>query len=583
MAEKAARPTAKPPASIAKAPTGISGLDEITFGGLPVGRTTLVCGGTGSGKTMLAVEFLARGAEQFGEPGVLISFEETASELAANVASLGFDLPALERRGLLSIDHVGTQRDEIQETGAYDLDGLFVRLAWAIEQVGAKRVVLDTIEAIFSIFADEAILRSEIRRLFRWLNDRGITAVVTGERGDGALTRYGLEEYVSDCVITLDQRVERQTTTRRVRVVKYRGSAHAGDEYPFIITGHGFSVLPITSLTLALAAGSKRISSGVPRLDTMLGGKGFYRGSSVLLSGTAGAGKTSMAALFADAACRRGERTLYLAYEESPEEIARNMRSIGIDLDQWVERGLLTVRAERPTACGFETHLARAHALVEELDPKVVVIDPISAFHGPEDEITMFLSRIVDYLKGRGITALLTSLTRLSERTELSGLGVSSVIDSWIRIRTLESNGERNRLLDIVKSRGTAHSNQVRELVISDGGLDLSDVYIGREGIAVGTERIQREADRRIRELEQAETLERRRRGLAQRRTAVEAQIAALQAELAFEGADVEAATSAALASDKAEAAARVAIGSGRSADRATRASRPRATNGRGR
>jgi circadian clock protein KaiC len=566
-ATKPTRRAASRSGMLEKAPTGISGLDEIVFGGLPRGRTSLVCGGTGSGKTLLALEFLVRGAQQFGEPGVMISFEETAGELAANVASLGFDLPALEHAGLLSIDQVRVQPSEIDETGDYDLEGLFVRLGWAIEQVGAKRVVLDTIEALFGILSNEHVLRSEIRRLFRWLNDRGMTALVTGERGDGTLTRSGLEEYVSDCVISLDQRVERQITTRRLRVVKYRGSAHGGDEYPFIITDRGFSVLPITSLVLEHRGSDKRVSTGMPRLDAMLGGKGFYRGSSVLVSGSPGAGKTSIAAQFVDAACRRGERALYVAYEESPDEIVRNMRSIGFDLGHWIERGLLSLRAERSTSCGFETHLARMHALVEEVAPKVVVVDPISAFHGPEDEVTALLARLVDLLKGRGISTLFTSVARLNDQIELSGLGISSVIDSWITIRIVESNGERNRLLDIIKARGMAHSNQVREFVISDAGLDLLDVYSGIDGIAVGSERVARQGERQLRELERAQSHERGQRALAQRRAAVDAQIAALRADLAFESVEVEEAVGEVAVQETAETAARDAIARSRRAD----------------
>ncbi|MGO9791994.1 MAG: circadian clock protein KaiC [Solirubrobacteraceae bacterium] len=564
-------------AVLSKAPTGISGLDEITYGGLPRGRTTLVCGGTGSGKTMLGVEFLVRGAQQFGEPGVLMSFEETAVEVSANVASLGFDLPALERAKLLSIDHIRAQARELEEIGAYDLDGLFARLGLAIDEVGAKRVVLDTIEALFGLLSNERILRSEIRRLFRWLNDRGMTSIVTGERGDGQMTRYGLEEYVSDCVLLLDQRVDRQTTTRRLRVVKYRGSVHGGDEYPFIMTEHGFSVLPISSLGLQHAGSDERISTGMARLDGMLGGKGFYCGSSVLVSGNPGAGKTSVACQFVEAACRRGERALYLAYEESPDEIARNMQSIGIGLQQWIESGCLSLRAARPTSAGFEIHLARLHALAEEVLPTVVVIDPISAFRGPEDEVAALLARLVDFLKGRGITALMTSLVH-DELTELAGHGISSVIDTWLMIRTVESNGERNRLIDVVKSRGIEHSNQVRELVISDRGLDLRDVYVGLDGIAVGSERIAREGARELLELDRSQTLERRHRALEQRRTAVQAQIAALQAELELASEEVRAACTAAAAQEQSEDATRVALGFSRSADRTPRPPRAAST-----
>jgi circadian clock protein KaiC len=565
----AVRESERSPA-LSKAPTGIAGLDEVTRGGLPRARATLVCGGTGSGKTMLGVEFLVRGAQEFGEPGVLMSFEETAAEVSANVASLGFDLPALQRAELLCIDHIRLTTREFEEAGDYDLDGLFVRLGLAIDEVGAKRVVLDTIEALFSLFANERILRSEIRRLFRWLNDRGMTAIVTAERGEGQMTRYGLEEYVSDCVLLLDQRVDRQTTTRRLRVVKYRGSAHGGDEYPFIMTERGFSVMPLSSLGLAHVGSDERVSTGMDRLDAMLGGQGFYRGSSVLVLGNPGAGKTSLACQFVDAACRRGERALYLAYEESPNQIARNMRSIGLDLEQWIENGRLSLRAERPTAAGFETHLARLHALVEDVSPELVVIDPISAFRGSEDEVAGLMARLVDFLKDRGITALMTSLVR-GDVAELGGQGISSVIDTWLTIRTTESNGERNRLLDVIKSRGMAHSNQARELVISDQGLDLRDVYVGLDGVAVGSERIAREGARELRELERSQALERRQRLLEQRRAVVQAQMAALQAELDFEAAEVDAANTAAAAEKEGEAATRVAVGVNRSADPAPR------------
>jgi circadian clock protein KaiC len=585
MPTKSTRRAPTRAAGLLKAPTGISGLDEITYGGLPRGRTSLVCGGTGCGKTLLGLEFLVRGARQFDEPGVLISFEETATELEINAASLGFDLPALERAGLLSVDHVSTQRREIEETGDYDLDGLFLRLGWAIEQVGAKRVVLDTIEALLSLLSNQRVLRSEIRRLFRWLNDQGMTSIVTAERGDGQMTRFGLEEYVSDCVILLDQRVAHQTTTRRMRVVKYRGSPHGGDEYPFIVTAHGLSVMPISSMGLQHAGSDQRISSGMPRLDVMLGGKGFFRGSSMLVSGSPGAGKTSLACQFAHAACGRGERTLYLAYEESPNEITRNMSSIGIELRPWIKQGLLSIQAARPTSAGLETHLARLHALVEEIEPEVVVVDPITAFTGPEAEVQAMMSRLVDFLKGRGITALLTSLVR-NDGAELSGQGISSVIDTWLSIRLVESNGERNRVLEVVKARGSAHSNQVRELVISAAGLDLRDVYIGLDGIAVGSARIARDSERELRELERAQTLELRRRALETRQAMVHAQIVALEAGLSVEAEEINAAAAALAAQDRRNSLARAELGRSRNADMTTPApsnTRRRSTTANGR
>jgi circadian clock protein KaiC len=521
--------------TIERARTGITGFDAITSGGLPRGRTTLLCGGPGCGKTLLGSEFLARGATEFGESGVLLSFEETAAELTANAASLGFDLAALEADGRLSIDHVNLAPADLAETGSYDLEGLFLRLGWAIDQVGAKRVVIDTIEALFVVLPDEALLRSEIRRLFRWLNERGVTAVVTAERGEGKMTRYGLEEYVSDCVIVLDSRVEHQTATRRMRIVKYRGSAHSGDEFPFLITDHGFSVLPLTSVVLGHGGSHKRISTGIPRLDGMLGGKGLYRGSSMLISGSPGAGKTSVAAQFAAAACRRGEQALYIAYEESPAEIVRNMQSIGLGLEDLIDRGLLMLQSERPTGDGLESHLVRLHQLVDESAPKVVVIDPISAFRGPAEDITALLQRLLDFLKGRQVTTLMTSMASSNETLELSGLGISSLIDTWITIRSIEANGERNRVIDVIKARGIGHSNQVREFVMTAKGLDLPDVYSDGNGIAVGSERVARETELKRRNLEEARALEHRRRSAAEERTAIEAQIATLQTKLTHE------------------------------------------------
>lgn len=467
---------------LAKVPTGIRGFDEITGGGLPRGRPTLVCGGPGCGKTLFGMEFLVRGATDFGEPGVFVSFEETAIDLAKNVASLGFDLGALEEEKKIAVDHVKVERSEIEETGEYDLEGLFVRLAYVAGSVGARRIVLDTLESLFAAFTNEGILRAELRRLFGWLRDQGLTAVITGERGEGTLTRSGLEEYVSDCVIVLDQRVHDQVATRRLRVVKYRGSSHGADEYPFLIHRDGFSVLPTSSLGLAHDAPTERVSLGIPRLDEMLGGRGIYRGSSVLVSGTAGSGKTSLAVHAAAAACRRGERCLYFAFEESPGQIVRNMRSIGVDLAPFIESGLLHVRSSRPTLYGLEMHLAVMHRTVEEIDPPLVVVDPITNLQmiGTRLDVNAMLVRLIDFLKSRGATAIFTSLTAGGEDLEQSDVGVSSLMDAWLLARIVEGNGERNRGLYVLKARGIAHSNQVRELVMSERGLELLDPSNGR-------------------------------------------------------------------------------------------------------
>lgn len=463
---------------IAKCPTGIRGLDEITKGGLPRGRPTLVCGGAGSGKTLLAMEFIVRGAREFGEPGVFVSFDEMAEELTANVASLGFDLDGLAEAGKLALDYVRVERSEIEETGEFDLEGLFVRLGLAIDSIGAKRVALDSLESLFAGLPNEAILRAELRRLFRWLKDKGVTAVITGELGrEGGLTRHGLEEYISDCVLFLDHRVVNQVSTRRLRIVKYRGTAHGTNEYPTLIDETGLSVLPISSLQLDYPVTSEREPTGVPGLDAMFGGQGFYRGSSILISGTAGTGKSIFAASFADAACSRGERCLYLAFEEAPAQIIRNMDSVGLHLDRWVKEGLLRIHSVRPALYGLEQHLVIIHRLVEEFQPRKVIMDPATNLMmiGNPLEISAMMTRVIDYFKQLGVTALFTSLTEMGHDEEQKAAGVSSLMDTWVSLRQFESDGNRKRLLHILKSRGMSHSSQSRVFRLTDKGVQLEE------------------------------------------------------------------------------------------------------------
>jgi circadian clock protein KaiC len=464
--------------TLPKSPTGIQGMDEITDGGLPKGRPTLVAGGAGCGKTLFAMEFLVNGATQHDEPGVFVAFEENAEELAQNVASLGVDLKDLIRRKKLIIDYVRVERSEIEETGDYDLEGLFIRLGHAIDTIGAKRVVLDTVEVLFSALTNQGILRAELQRLFRWLKDRGVTAVITAERGDGTVTRFGLEEYVADCVILLDHRVTEQVSTRRLRIVKYRGSLHGTNEYPFLITRMGISVLPITSLGLDHEVSNERISTGIPELDEMLGNKGFYRGSSILISGSAGSGKTSLVASIVEAACRRGERCLYFTFEESPAQITRNMYSIGIDLAPHVKKGLLRFHATRPALYGLEMHLVTLHDLIRDVEPHVVILDPVTDFGvvGSEAEVKSAVTRIIDLLKVRQITALFTSLMSEEEAADQSVVGISSLIDAWISLRNIEYNGERHRGLFILKARGIAHSSQIRSFHLTDDGIQISEM-----------------------------------------------------------------------------------------------------------
>jgi circadian clock protein KaiC len=524
-----------------KSPTSIQGLDEITGGGLPKGRPTLVCGGAGCGKTLFAMEFLVRGATQYNEPGVFISFEETDKELTANVASLGFDLDSLVERKKILLEHIHVERGEIEQSGEYDLEGLFIRIHHAIESIGAKRVVLDTIESLFSGLPNPLILRAELRRLLRWLKKKGVTTIMTAERGEGTLTRQSLEEYVSDCVILLDHRVNDQSSIRRLRIVKYRGSTHGTNEYPFLIDEDGFSVLPVTSLGLNYFSSNERISTGIPRLDTMLSGKGYFRGSTVLASGTAGTGKTSIAAQFVEAACKRGERVLYFTFEESPSQLVRNMRSIGINLEPWVKKGLLQFHATRPTLYGLETHLTTSIKLINKFEPNVVILDPINAFVMGENqtEVKTMLLRLVDFLKMKRITAFFTSLSSAGDDMEITDVYISSLIDTWLLLRDIEIGGERNRGLYVLKSRGMAHSNQIREFRLTDHGIELLDVYVGAEGVLTGSARLSQETKDEAEQLLRQQEIGSKQFGLERKREAMEAQIVVLRSE--FEAEESEA------------------------------------------
>lgn len=526
--------------ALPKTPTGISGLDEVTLGGIPTGRPTLICGSAGCGKTLFSLEFLMRGALQYGENGVFMAFEERAEDLAANVASLGFDLKKLQEEKKIKVDYVHIERSEIEETGEYDLEGLFIRLGYAIDSIGAKRVVLDTIENLFSGYNNQNILRAELRRLFQFLKDKGVTAIITGERGEGTLTRQGLEEYVSDCVILLDHRIINQISTRRLRIVKYRGSVHGTNEYPFLIDEEGISVLPITSLELNKPVSSERLPSGIQTLDEMLGGKGFFKGSSILVSGTAGTGKTSIAASFVNAACNRGQKCLFLVFEESPNQIIRNMASIGMDLQKHVDDGLLHFHASRPTIYGLEMHLVAIHKLIRKIKPDVVALDPITNLItvGSVSEVKSMLVRLIDFLQQEQITVMFTALSLNTITNEQTDEGISSLVDAWLMVKDIESNGERNRGMYVMKSRGMQHSNQVREFVITGEGLNLIDVYLGPEGVLTGSAR---EAQILLEETGQVlhtNALSRKDRELLRKRKMLEAKIESLKTE--FESTEEE-------------------------------------------
>ncbi len=517
-----------------KARTGIEGLDEITNGGLPEGRPTLVSGQAGCGKTLLGMEFLVNGAREFDEPGLFVSFEETEEELKDNVDSLGFDLEELSDQDKLALDHIRVVRSEIEETGEYDLEGLFIRLKHEIERIDADRVVLDTIEALFSGFSNKTILRAELRRLFKTLKGLGVTAVITGESGDDSLTRHGLEEYVSDCVIHLAHTESSNVYTRRLRIVKYRGSSHETNEFPFLIDENGFSILPVTSLNLDYKVTQERISSGITELDDMLGGEGYYKGSSILVSGTAGTGKSSLCAHMADSACERGEEVLYLAFEEASDQILRNMRSIGIDLERWVDAGLLHFQAERVSMYGLEGHLAVIHKLVNELEPELVIIDPINAYltGGKELETKTMLVRLTDFLKQNGITGFFTNLSSADGTSESTEVNISSMMDTWILLRDIEQGNERNRGIYVLKSRGISNSNQIREFLITDDGVKLKDVYVGPSGVLTGSARVIQESKDRTEKQNIEEEIERLEIELERKKEAMEAQMDLLKAQL---------------------------------------------------
>ncbi|WP_291148164.1 circadian clock protein KaiC [Flavobacterium sp. UBA7680] len=525
-----------------KTPTGVDGLDEITEGGFPQGRPTLICGGAGCGKTLLSMQFLIKGITEYGETGVFMSFEEPSDDLTLNVKSLGFDLEQLKKDKKLVVDHVRVERSEIEEAGEYDLDGLFIRLGHAIDSIKATRVVLDTIESLFAGLDNQAILRAELRRLFHWLKTKGVTAIITGERGEATLTRQGLEEYVSDCVIVLDHRVIEQVSTRRLRIVKYRGSTHGTNEYPFLIDEEGISVLPITSLKLDNEVSSDIISTGVPGLNDMFHEGGFYRGSNILISGTAGTAKTTVACYFANQQCENNERTIYFAFEESPQQLVRNMKSIGIDLDKHIKKGILQIHSSRPSLNGLELHLLTLRKMIKEFQPTTIIIDPISNLIsvGSEHEVRSMLVRLIDMLKANNITAMFTSLNKQTDnfRPDLAEESVSSLVDTWITVRDMEGVGERNRGIFIIKARGMGHSNQVREFVITSNGIELLDVELGPQGILTGAARKSHQFKKTISDIKLQNEISRKDREIERKRKVLEANIEALRTE--FESAEEE-------------------------------------------
>lgn len=518
-------------------PTGITGLDKVLGGGLPRGRSIIVVGGAGSGKTLLATEFIVRGYQQFGETGVIISFEEPVADLAANAAGFGWDLSGAIAAGKLVASHVDLARSAMLEVGDFDLSGLQFRIEMAIKTVGARRIVLDGLNTLLASFGNEQIVRSELLHLFSWLKEKGLTILATGERGIGSWTRLGFEEYLADGLIVLENRVDASVAKRLLRVIKCRGINHGTDEYPFLIGRDGFTLFPIRAAELDYQVSTKRVMTGVLGLDEMLGGKGVYRGSTILVGGSAGTGKTSLVASFLNAACERGEKALVFTFEEAPAQIIRNMRSIGIDLERWRKSGALTFSANRALVYGLEGHLTAMQEAVRIAAPQVVAIDPISAMAsvGTDTEIKSMLARLIDYLRSQGITVMMTNLATAGQSGERADLAVSSMADTWILTRTIEHNAERNYIVQVLKSRGMQHSNQLREFNFTTDGIQIVNAYIGVDGVVIGSARRAQEAKDRIVELQREAELETRRRSLAERRRAVDAQIQALEADYAAE------------------------------------------------
>ncbi|HCY88082.1 MAG TPA: KaiC 1 [Desulfobacteraceae bacterium] len=461
---------------VKKSPTGIEGLDDITGGGLPAGRPTLLCGGAGSGKTLMAMEFIVKGISMFKENGVYLSFEESKNELFDNVASLGFDMDVFDAQQHIFVREIDLGMHDFVESGDYNLDGLFAQIEYGIDCVGAKRIVIDGIETLFSHFSRESIIRKELKRIFRWLKGKGVTALITSEQGGtpGSITRHGIEEYISDCVIILDHRITEQVATRRLHIQKYRGARHGTNEYPFLITDNGISVFPITATQLDHDASSQQVSTGIQKLDDMFRG-GYYKGSSILITGTAGTGKSSLVSYFANAVCGDNEKCLYFAFEESARQIVRNMGSIGMDLQGFIDKGLLKIHAARPMLQGLEMHLLTMHEIIEKEQPSAVILDPVSNLDsiGSVLDVKLMFIRVIDYLKQNGITALYTALTPGDSMPEATDVGISSIMDTWILLQNLERNGQRERSLYIMKSRGLGHSNKIRKFRISDNGIDI--------------------------------------------------------------------------------------------------------------
>jgi len=513
-----------------KVPTGIGGLDEITEGGLPRGRPTLIAGASGTGKTLLAMQFLVNRASIYGEPGVFVTFEESVPDMITNFASFGWDLDKLIEQRKLAIECVSVSDVPITETGAYSLDGLLIRLDNAISSVEARHIVMDPMQMLYTQLSDVPLLRGELLRLLQWLKSKEVTAIVTSERQEG-VSSQSLESYASDCVILLGNRIRDTVATRHLRVAKYRGSRHATDEFPFYIGERGLSVLPVTSVLPDYGASSERITTGIERLDTLLDGGGYYRHSSILVSGDAGTGKTSLAAHFARATCERGERCLYLAFEEAKDQVIRNMRSIGTDLECHVKTGLLNFRTMRPTMYGLETHLVVMEKLVDEFKPAVIIVDPVSNLSdiGTLRETKSMLARFVDFLKARQVTALFTCLRQSGGETEI---GVSSVMDVWISLRMVESDGEQNRLLHVIKARGMAHSRQVREFVLSEKGVQLLDVYVGPSGVLTGSARVAQENRESAEKLERQREFKRQQSEMKRKKLELETRMAALKEEI---------------------------------------------------
>ena len=513
--------------------TGVKGLDDVLGGGIPQGHAMLLVGKPGTGKSILSMEYLLHGIELHKENGVYISFEESEKQIISNAASFGWKFEEMVKKNKLAISYIDMQPEQMRTVGDYDLSALILRVKGAIKKVNARRVVIDGINNLLSTFDDERIIRSDLLRLIREIKEVNATIFITGERGHDSWSKMGFEEYLADGLMHLDNRTDGNYQTREIQVVKCRGINHYTGKSPFIINSEGMSIRPLITADFDYKVLKSRVSTGIADIDNMLGGKGLYRGSTVYITGPSGAGKTSISSSFANGACSRGERALFLAFEESSDQIIRNMKSIGLSLDKWVNEKLLYFYTARATTNSLEGHLDNIMTMVREVEPTCVVLDPISAFRpiANENETKLMLIRLNDYLRARKITTVFTALSSDGEYSEHADVQLSSIADTWIVVRIMDYKGERNNVMQLMKSRGMSHSRQMKEMYFTGNGLKLQNVYQGPEGVLTGAARIGQEKYEKLKEARNVIEIDKNRKKIERKKSLLEASIEALKHE----------------------------------------------------